>query len=398
MVIVQINAVYEYSSTGRIVKELHQALKNAGHDSFVFCTNAEDEENGVFCMGTKITRKVHGLMSRITGLQGYFSHSATKKLIHKLDKIQPDAVHLHNLHGNYIHVNMLLDYLVEKQIPTLVTLHDCWLFTGHCCHYLDVKCDKWQYGCGNCPSIHKWNKSWIFDTSAKMWKDKKERFGKLNSLTVIGVSDWITNECRKSFMKEYARFERIYNWIDLNTFKPAQERRHNEAPIILSVSQSWSEIKGLYDILSIAAQYPTYHFVLIGEKPSVSVPDNVEMVGTISDIAQLVSWYQKADVLLHLSYQETFGKVIAEALACGTPAVVYDVTAMPELIGPGCGFTVKKGDWRAAGEAIEKIICDTEWDNKTRPFAEHHFDMSKLIDDWMRLYRTAANEKDKDGV
>ena len=134
MKVVQINAVYEYSSTGRITMELDLALKKEGWGSYVFCTNKDDPKKGIYCMGTPFSRKAHGFLSRLTGLQGYYSRSATGKMLRQLDKIKPDVVHLGNLHGNYIHVNMLLDYLEKNQIPTVVTLHDCWLFTGHCCH------------------------------------------------------------------------------------------------------------------------------------------------------------------------------------------------------------------------------------------------------------------------
>ena len=427
MKVVQINAVYEYSSTGRITMELDLALKKESCDSYVFCTNKNDPKNGIYCMGTPFSRNIHGFLSRLTGLQGYYSGSATKKMLHQLDEIKPDVVHLGNLHGNYIHVNMLLDYLAKNQIPTVVTLHDCWLFTGHCCHYLEDNCDKWQYGCGKCPAKHKWNKSWFFDRSVKVYADRKARFGKLKSLTVVGVSDWVTNECRKSFMKENARFTRIYNWIDLKTFSPRKRLRH-ERPRVLSVAQSWSKMKGIYDIIRIASEHPEYDFLLIGEfSESIKIPLNVKLLGVINDVDKLAEQYGQADALLHLSYQETFGKVVAEALACGTPAIVYNVTALPELIGSGCGAVVEKGDWKAAGVALEEVISGTtnSWEaginvenafdkdlpvknevasivdtalnnasetaNSCRKYAIAHFDKKTLIKQWIELYKAVSN-------
>lgn len=419
MKVVQINAVYEYSSTGRITMELDLALKKEGWGSYVFCTNKDDPKNGIYCMGTPFSRKAHGFLSRLTGLQGYYSRSATGKMLRQLDKIKPDVVHLGNLHGNYIHVNMLLDYLKKNQIPTVVTLHDCWLFTGHCCHYLEDNCDRWQYGCGKCPAKHKWNKSWFFDRSAKVYADRKAGFGKLKSLTVVGVSDWVTNECRKSFMKENAHFARIYNWIDLETFSP-RERLHHERPRVLSVAQSWSKTKGIYDIIQIASEHPGYDFLLIGElSENIKIPPNMKLLGVINDVNKLAEQYGQADALLHLSYQETFGKVVAEALACGTPAIVYNITALPELIGSGCGAVVEKGDWKAAGEALDELlsgmintedtfdkppltekktdaITDTasnasEIANTCRKYAISHFDKTTLIKQWIELYKAVSN-------
>lgn len=389
MQIVQINAVYETGSTGRSVMELDRAIRAAGEGSFVFCTNRSDAANGIYPMGTGLSRRFHGLMSRLTGLQGYFSFFATRRMLQRLDEIKPDVVHLHNLHGNYIHVNMLLDHLIREHIPTVVTLHDCWFFTGHCCHFLEDDCDRWRYGCGRCPARRKWNKSWFWDTSARVLRDRRQRFEKLDPLVIIGVSDWVTDACRESLIRSRARFQRIYNWIDLSAFRPPAAKPKNERPLILSVSQSWSAIKGLDDILSVAGERPTYRFVLIGACPRVKAPQNVTCTGPIIEIDQLVFWYQRADVLLHLSYQETFGKVIAEALACGTPAVVYDAAAMPELIGPGCGHVVKKGDWRAAGEAVDALI-QTGHDSAStcRAFAESRFDSSALTEAQIAVYRS----------
>lgn len=396
--VVNINAVYEYSSTGRSTMEIDHALKKEGHESYVFCTNRNKPEDDIYCMGTPLSRKIHGFLSRLTGLQGYFSKNATRKMLRRLDEIKPDVVHLRNLHGNYIHVNMLLDYLVKEQLPTVITLHDCWLFTGHCCHYLEDHCDRWQYGCGKCPAKHKWNESWFFDRSAKVYADRKARFGKLKSLTVVGVSDWVTNECRKSFMKENARFLRIYNWIDLNTFSP-KPRICNERPMVLSVSQGWSKIKGLYDIIQIAREHPDYDFVMVGKMPeNVEIPENMKLVGVISSVDALAEQYRQADALLHLSYQETFGKVVVEALACGTPAIVYNVTALPELIGPGCGEAVKLGDWKAAGIALEKLVTGADSNvsesiNQCRRYALSCFDKEILIKEWIELYKEISNRK-----
>lgn len=386
MRVVQINAVYEYSSTGRTTKEIHLELKRRGYQSYVFCTNYEDPFCNVYSMGTKISRGFHGLMSRLTGLQGYYSLGATIKLLRKLDEIKPDVICLRNLHGNYIHVNMLLDYLNKYQIPTVVVLHDCWLFTGHCCHFLEDNCYKWQENCGKCPAKHKWNKSWIFDWSKRVLNDRRKRFTKLNNLTVIGVSDWITDQCKKSFMKTNAQFTRIYNWVDLDTFFPI-EKKINRRPRILSVAQVWSKVKGLSDIISVARENPFFDFVMVGKLPDdIELPANIVALGILNDIYKLREQYQNADVLLHLSYQETFGKVIAEALACGTPAIVYDITAMPELIGDGCGKVVHKGDWKSASKALGEVLQTPNNPMNISGFVERNFSKKFLIEQTIDVF------------
>jgi hypothetical protein len=117
-----------------------------------------------------------------------------------MKKLKPDIVHLQNLHGNYINLKRLLTYLGENDIPTVLTLHDCWFFTGMCCHYTVDKCYKWENECFECPQLHKENKSWFFDRTRKIFNDKKKWFCSIPRLAVIGVSDWITNEAKRSFL------------------------------------------------------------------------------------------------------------------------------------------------------------------------------------------------------
>lgn len=394
MKIAQINAVYERGSTGRTVMELHRALLDQEIESYVYAAQTGLTEKGLATIGSPIDWKLHALLSRVTGLQGYFSYFATRKLIRRLQSIKPDLIRLHNLHGNYINLPMLFAYIKKSGTPTVITLHDCWLYTGKCCHYMEDDCFRWQEACGKCPAVRKWNKSWFFDRSAKMLKDKKRWFGALHNLTVIGVSDWIANEARKSFFKENARIIRIYNWIDLGIFQPTVQEKA-ERPMVLSVAHGWSDRKGLADILRMAGEMQDVDFVLIGIMPhNISLPANVRATGLIHDVRELAKYYAKADVYLSLSTQETFGKVIAEALACGTPAVVYGATAMPELVAEGRGAVVPLGDWRKAREEVRTILKTGKaaYAQTCRDFALNHFDKEKLIAEHIALCQCIARE------
>lgn len=390
MTIVQINAVYAFSSTGRTTEELHKALLASGHQSYVFCTDTSDTANGIYCVGTVFERKLHAFLSRLTGLQGYFSYHATRKLIVRLRKIKPDVVHLRNLHANFINLKMLLRFLQKEQIPVVITLHDCWLFTGRCCHYLQDNCDKWKTVCKNCPALHRYNSSWFFDRSTKMQRDKQRLFGALPKLAVVGVSDWVLGEAKQSFMAKNASFYRIYNWIDLERFSVKESAQKSETvPTVLCVAQNWSEQKGLYDVISVAEMRPEYDFIMVGElPPSCRLPRNIHAIGAVNDTKALAELYRNASVLLHLSHQETFGKVIAESLACGTPAVVYDTTALPELIGADCGMVVAFGDRDGAATAVDAVLTQPErfCAERCRAFAATNFDKASLIQQQIDLY------------
>lgn len=406
MKIVQINAVYQFSSIGRTTMEMHQYLTKKGHQSYVFCTNHEDKNNQIYEVGNRFTHKIHALLSRLTGLQAYFSHYSTSKLIHQLDQIQPDIVILRNLHANYIHLSSLLTYLASKDIGTIVVLHDCWTFTGHCCYYTEDECIKWKTGCHHCPAIKKYNKSLFFDTSAKCFSDKKKLFHAIPRLAVVGVSNWITDEARQSPVFSKAKIiQRIYNWIDLDVFQPRgtnelrQQLSLSETDfVVLGVSQSWSEYKGLYRFEELARQCPDISFVMVGEMSQLTkttLPSNIYSVGSVNDVNHLAEYYSMADVFLNFSQQETFGKVSAEALACGTPLITNDSTANPELCCEGCGYIFPYGDWQEVPKLFVKMRSEGKntYTKHCRRSAEERFSLNGGLEEYLRLFnKLISNE------
>lgn len=352
MKIIQINAVYGFSSTGRNVSEMHKYFQQEGIESFVFTSDKESSNEHIYRIGNKWDHKRHALYSRIWGLQGYFSKNATHKVIRKIERISPDVVILHNLHANYIYLPLLLDFLAKKDIATLLVLHDFWFMTGHCCHYTSIGCEKWKTECHHCQLLHTYNKSMFFDRSSKIHRDKKRGFLSIPRLGVVGVSKWVLLEAKQSFLKEAKLLDFIHNWIDLNIFHPlptaALRKELNLSSsdfVVLGVAQKWSPAKGLNQFLAIAHNMPDIKVVLVGRFPSdVSVPQNLFAIGEVNTPQKLAEYYSMADVFVNPSIQETFGKVTTEALACGTPVIGSNTTATPELIPAQCGFTFSLQD------------------------------------------------------
>lgn len=398
MKVVQINAVYQHSSTGRISMEMHQSLKKRGIESYVFCTNHNIPEQSVFSIGSKLDHKLHAIGSRVFGRQGYFSHCATRKLIRQLSEITPDVVILHNLHANYINVPMLLSYLSEKNIATIDVLHDCWSYTGHCCHYTEDNCAKWRTECNHCPILHKYNKSLYFDNSKSIFRMKKKAFGKLGRLAVIGVSKWIANEGKQSPIFANAKVIRhIYNWINLDVFYPHDTTalRTNlglsaDEFVVLGVSHKWSDNKGLGHFKSVASKMPETKFVIVGGMPEgVQLPSNVISVPPTGSADELAQYYSLGDAFLNFSIQETFGIVTAEALACGTPLIVNNATANPELCGDGCGFVIDNNNEEQMIEAINTIKKKGKsfYSEKCISFARENFEKENNINLYVELFK-----------
>lgn len=396
MKVVQINAIYGSSSVGRTVAEMHEFLVEHGIESYVFYSVKNKESDAFDIIGNKLDHKIHGFFSRLFGKQAYFSYLPTRKLISKLERIKPNVVILRNFHSNYINMPLLLAYLANEDIATIVVLHDCWFFTGHCCHYTEIGCDKWQVECHHCPLIKTNNKSWLLDNSRSIFNDKQRLFGAIPRLAVVGVSDWITNEGRKSPIfgnTEY--FQRIYNWIDFNKFyfrENAYLLREklgvtSDDFVALAVSMQWDDRKGLNVIIKLAETMSEIKIVLVGNCSSKQLPSNVILCPPTGSVDQLAEYYSMADVFLNFSIQETFGKVTAEALACGTPAVVNNATANPEIPG-SCGEVVNTNDINAVVEVLKRIRINGKEYYSARCVERAHelFDKDKNIMQYLQLF------------
>ncbi|WP_278703771.1 glycosyltransferase [Parabacteroides goldsteinii] len=397
MKVVQINAVYEYSSTGRTTKEMHEYFLSVGIESHVFCTNKNIPEKFVYKVSSKQDQRLHSLASHLFDIQGLCSKKSTKAMISKIDVITPDVIILRNLHSNYVNYPLVLEYFAKNDIPTIVVLHDVWTFTGHCCYYTEDHCNKWLSGCGNCPAKKKYNSSLWLDRSASNYKKKLKLFNAIPRLAIVGVSDWVANEAKQSPIFSKAKeILRIYNWIDLNKFKPVDSLpirvKHDldNRFTILSVAQGWSEVKGLFKIFEVANKMPEKRFILIGRMAyEGALPKNVISVGVISSTDELAQYYSAADVLLVCSVQETFGKVSAEALACGTPVIANNSTANLEIAGMDCGLSFNNNNVDeivAAIQQFERNGGKGQYTHKCYKRASELFDFNKQMLTYQKLF------------
>ena len=311
---------------------------------------------------------------------------------------------LNNLHANYIHLPLLLRYLAEKDIATVAVLHDCWFYTGHCCHYTAAGCCKWQEHCGGCPARKQYNRSWFFDRSADMLADKKELFGAIPRLGVVGVSDWLTGEAKKAPVFQNAKqIQRIYNWVDTDLFTPQDTAALREKlglkdqKVLLCVASAWTREKGLDTVLQLAHGLPKgQRLLLVGNAPEETLAGtNIQHIPATDDVKALAALYAMADVFVQPSLEETFGKVTAEALSCGTPVVCFDSTANPELVGEGCGTVVPAGDTDALAAAAQTILSDGKdaFCKTCRAFALQNFRAETSLQAYLQFFETLCSMK-----
>ena len=362
MKLVQINC-FSGKSTGQIMFNIHRLAEQEGIDSYVVWgrgRNSVDEHE--ICIKNKIGMYVDGVATRLTDACGFFSVRATKKLIKELECLQPDIVHLHNLHGYYINIKMLFEYLKKNDIKVVWTLHDFWSVTGHCAFFECAKCDKWKVQCRNCIQKKEYPASIFLDRSFKNYIWKKETFCGIQ-MQFVTVSKWQESIVKQSFLKGQ-KIRTIYNGVNTEVFRYTESNLRKRyklegKKVILGVASDWSQRKGLDDFILLSKQLSMdYQIVLIGlnNRQIRNCPDNILAFPKTDCVEDLVKWYSCADVYVNATLEETFGMTTIEALACGTPVIVYNSTAMPELIHGSHGYVVEKRDINQ----IEKILKDNE--------------------------------------
>jgi glycosyltransferase involved in cell wall biosynthesis len=252
--VLQINSVANYGSTGRIAEQIGDILISNSHESYIaYGRRKANSSSKIYKITNNFGVYTHYFFSYLSGKHGFSSTFHTKKLLSFIDKINPDVICLHNIHGYYINIELLFEYLVRREVPVVWTFHDCWPFTGHCSHFENVSCFKWQSNCFDCPKISYYPKS-LIDNSSWNFQQKKKIFTALSNLTIITPSKWLKNHVENSFFKS-TRVNVIYNGVDTEIFKPVLESKTIKTPnrYLLFVSNIWNETKGFNDIFKLAA-------------------------------------------------------------------------------------------------------------------------------------------------
>lgn len=399
MKVLQINAVYGYDSTGIIVKEIEQELLKNNEKAFVAYQFTRGMPSNPYRLGNIVDWKFHALYTRVMGKQAYASVLSTKKFLSYLDKIKPDIVHLHNVHSNCINLNMLLKYLADNNIATVLTLHDNWFFTGKCFHFVGSCCEKWKTGCGNCPKNKDNAKSWFFDQSAKVFKDKLDAFQAIQNLTVVGCSKWISDnaKCSPVFNNKFVTY--IYNGIDTQTFKPIDKPKFrvqnhiNDKFVILGMANKWFVEKNKKVVDSLIKNLSDDEVIVIvgcndKQKKIFNNNSKIITVGFVRDRYELADIYSSADVFVNLTLEDTLPTVNMESIACATPVIAYDTCGGPELIDDNkTGFVIPVLDSVSLINKISEVKNGKISRQVCRETAVSRFERQRMRTEYLNLYR-----------
>ena len=394
--LLQINTTLNRGSTGRIAEQISSLAQSHGWDCYIAhgARYVNKSAHKSYQIGTKLGNIIHAVMGEYLGLHGFGSTIATFLFLIKVRKIKPNIIHLHNVHGYYLNIRMLFSFLAKTNIPIVLTLHDCWTFTGHCTHFESKGCYKWKEACGKCPQLMAQYKSRIIDRTSKNLSIKKALYDKLSNLTITPVSQWLGNLVAQSILNKH-KIKVINNGIDLSIFKPLKTdikqklNIDNNKKLILGVVSSG--FKGKKEFIELSLN-PQYQIVIIGIKSEWmdGIPSNIICIPHTNSQSELAEFYSAADVFLNPTSDDTFPTVNLESLACGTPVVTYKSGGSPETIDAHTGIAVERGDVDNLKIAVEKILANGKesYSGLCRKRAEKYYNKDERFKDYINLYET----------
>lgn len=359
--VLQISTVCGSGSVGRIMVDIYHTLEKNGDEGLLaYGRRSAPEGVKAFRFGSDVDMGLHVLSTFFKGEHGFASGGQTKRLIEKIREWNPDVIHLQNIHGFVLQVELLFAYLKEAEKPVVWTLHDCWPYTGHCAFYDYTACENWKTGCAGCKEYRRTYPYALFkDNTVNNYERKRIAFTGVPNLTIVVPSKWLAGEVKKSFLKNYP-VQVIPNGIDRKNFRPMDEGLRDRLNlggkfVILGVANVWERRKGLSYFLELAGRLPQEcQMILIGlsKKQMKEIPKNIIGLERTSNAKELAEYYSMADVFVNATLEDNFPTTNLEALSCGTPVITFDTGGSPESLNESCGRVVPKGDMDALLKAV----------------------------------------------
>lgn len=402
--LLQINCDLNWGSIGRIAEGIGILAQKQGWEPYlIYGRDKNTSSLNEYKLSNILDVYEHYAEYRLIDNDGLASRAATRKVIKKIEEINPDIIHLHNIHDHWLNYNILFQYLITTKVPLVWTQHDCWSFTGGCGYYSLIDCKKWEKECDRCPLKH--GLFPLVDKTNYHFNKKKELFNSVSNLTLVPVSKWLEGEIRRSFLNS-VNVRQIYNGVDITVFKPIDNKYVKEKlniggrKLLVAAATSWSERKGLKDYITLSRTLRSDEvIVLVGLSGSQlkHLPSKIIGLSRTQDVNELVHLYSAADIVLNLSYEETFGLTTVEGFACGTPGIVYNSTASPELITPETGLVVEAGDIEGVATAVHEILKNGKdhYAKACRERAVKFFNKDDRFADYIKLYEELLNERKK---
>lgn len=394
MKIVEVNSMPN-GSTGKIMFSIGEYLQKTGNDVFYAFPEfdakcPEEYKKKTLIIGNKYISIIAHILGRLSGYNDCFNYYSTKRFLNKLERLEPDILHIHNLHNCYIDYKLLFEFITRKHIKVIWTLHDCWSFTGGCVHFSMLNCLKWQKECNHCKLKLKYPVSYS-DKSKYLFNRKKNSFTSCEEIIFVSPSQWLNDLVHQSFLQEY-KIKNIYNGIDLEIFKAdiARKKKRNKTRL-LGVAFKWNDRKGLNIFIQLAEVLDDekYEILLVGidEKTRDKLPSNIIQVPPIANQKKLAEYYKDADIFINPTLEDNFPTTNLEAIACGTPVITYNSGGSAETIRGGAGIAVEKEKFYLLLDAINEVCNNLDLYRKKCLEVRNEYDCKKMSQEYEKLLR-----------
>jgi putative colanic acid biosynthesis glycosyltransferase len=395
MKILHVDVNYNHSSTGRIVYELSRAAKEQGHSVLAtYGRGQKVDDLDAFKFGYDFETVIHAVLTRITGLTAYYSPFSTYRLINKIKRYKPDLVHLHDLHGYFLNIGSLVNYLKKTNIKVIWSFYCEFMYTGKCAN--TKSCERFETECNNCPLLHDYPKSFVMDFTRFMYLQKKRWFNDFDQLKyIVPTAEWMNQKLKRTFLKSFPTYK-IINGIDTSIFKPLVKsqisvlKAFENRIIILSVIGKLDDPNKGYNRLVRIANLTTNEkilFVVIGKtKKSVIDFGNLIHIPKTTNTSMLNEYYNAADYFMILSEYETYPTVCLEASATNTPIIGYAVGGVQEA--SHSESHLFPFDSNKLVEFINSIQLKVK---KEHPFLMEQLDNERMVGQYLNLYQEVMN-------
>lgn len=356
-------------STGKIVYDIFTEANKCGIEAYIcYGRGKKICQERIYKFGLDWETFIHAILTRITGLTGFFSFFSTRRLIRFTKKCKPDLVHIHEMHGYFVNIYKYIIYLKKENIPVIWTFHCDFMFTGKCGYAYE--CRKYLDNCGDCPRLNEYPQSFLFDRSSYMLNRKKKLLEEYEKLYIVTPSEWLADRVRESYLGN-KNIVVIHNGIDISNFKyyggcnTLKNRLGIQSTdkVCLAVAPEimTNPRKGGHWIMRLAVMLPEYKFIMVGAvNENVGHPDNVMIIKRTNDQQELAKYYSIADVFVICSDMENYPTTCLEAQCCGTQICGFDVGGIKETAIFSNDNFVEYGQIEALKEIIVRIINEKD--------------------------------------
>lgn len=374
-------------STGQLARKIIESYEGEGR---LFCFYGKKYDNVTLIKINRIKDIASHSISRIDGKDGFHYKALTKKLVKELEAYKPDIIHLHNLHGYYLNMPILFDYINKNNLKVIWTFHDFYPLTGRCA--VPQECELFLNGCNSkCPNRNNYPYA-IIHKEHKIFLEKKKLLSSIKDLKIVTPSNFLAEYVKKSYLNKYD-IEVIHNGIDLNKFKYKQSDLKEKLGIskdkivLLDVMLPISVHKGIAYINKLANELDDqYQILLIGRND-----DNIPLSKKIIHIPfvkqeELHLYYSIADLFINTTISDNYPTVDMEAIACFLPVVSFDTGGSKEIVTSDVGKIVTKKDYESFKKEIELTLKNPP---KKENFSSrrNEFDEKLMVNKYIKFYR-----------